>query len=151
MCLRFKRLFERCLVVFFAAFCSLSHSLAFAEYTISLDRDALETGATRGLPRVSKIIDPSGNEIVGYSSNIALVVGVSQYTNGWNVLPGIEEDVVAVRKALEEHGFDVEEVMNPNGSELRETFFNFVFEHGYDPDARLLIYFCGPRSHDDAA
>ena len=43
-----------------------------------------------------------------YVESHALVIGVSNYTNGWPKLPGVIGDVSAVRDALETHGFNVQ-------------------------------------------
>jgi hypothetical protein len=44
---------------------------------------------------------------VVYSDSPALVVGISQYTNRWDYLPGTVRDATNVANALESHGFKV--------------------------------------------
>ena len=54
---------------------------------------------TRGIRKVE--IKTKAGETVGlYSESHALVIGVSNYTNGWPKLPGVIGDVSAVRDAL---------------------------------------------------
>ena len=52
----------------------------------------------RGIRKVE--IKTKAGETVGlYSESHALVIGVSNYTNGWPKLPGVIGDVSAVRNA----------------------------------------------------
>src|SRR5262245_38655474 len=43
-----------------------------------------------------------------YTESHALVIGMSRYTSGWRVLPGVESDMEPVRAVLQAHGFVVE-------------------------------------------
>ena len=68
--------------------------------------------AERGIKRIE--IKTVAGETVGlYEESHALVIGVSNYTGGWPKLPGVRDDIVAVRKVLEEQGFGVVVVENP--------------------------------------
>ena len=75
---------------------------------------------TRSVRKVVKIKSPLGEDVsVLYKESHALVIGVSEYTK-WKKLPGVLEDITAVRKALEEHGFEVKVVKNPkNRNEIK--------------------------------
>ena len=53
------------------------------------------------------IRDRSGKQVGLYENSYALVIGVSDYTNGWPVLPGVKKDVAAVKEALERHSFNI--------------------------------------------
>ena len=59
-------------------------------------------------PRGVKIVirDKSGEQVGLYENSYALVIGISDYTNGWPDLPGVKKDVVLVKEALEKHGAD---------------------------------------------
>ena len=83
---------------------------------------------TRGIRKVE--IKSSSGEIVGlYEESHALVIGVSNYTNGWPKLPGVRGDVSAVRNALENHGFEVQVVENPaDYNALDEAFTSFLIK-----------------------
>lgn len=111
--------------------------LVFAVFTLPL------SAAKRGIKRVE--IKTTSGEIVGlYEESHALVIGVSDYTAGWPKLPGVRDDIVSVRKVLEEQGFGVEVVENPkNREELEQTFNQFIRKHGRNPENRLLFYFAG--------
>jgi len=101
-------------------------------------------GTQRGLVRIkAKQPDNSIAEIELYRGSHALVIGVSQYNNGWPRLPGVVEDVNAVKSKLEGNGFTVTTVMDPNALQLKQSFENFISQYGNDPDNRLLFYFSG--------
>ena len=99
--------------------------------------------AERGIKRIE--IKTVAGETVGlYEESHALVIGVSNYTGGWPKLPGVRDDIVAVRKVLEEQGFGVKVVENPkNRIELEQAFNSFIQTHGRKPNNRLLFYFAG--------
>jgi len=80
-----------------------------------------------------------------YSESYALVIGVSDYTNGWPSLPGVKTDVALVKTALEANGFTVTQVLNPTSLQLQAAFSDFIKNYGSDahPNARLLFYYAG--------
>lgn len=85
----------------------------------------------------------NGEEVHLYKSSHALIVGVSNYTNGWPSLRGVMKDMAAVKDALEEQGFHVITVIDPNFEELGNAFSSFISKYGMDPDSRLIFYFAG--------
>lgn len=98
--------------------------------------------ATRGIIPV-KIYDKKGKHVGLYKESHALVIGVSNYTNGWPQLPGVMEDVAEVKKILSRLGFAVTELINPTRDELNKAFESFIDKYGLDKDNRLLFYFAG--------
>jgi hypothetical protein len=78
-----------------------------------------------------------------YSESHALVIGASDYTNGWPSLKGVKADVEQVRQALARQGFDTHVVMNPTRIQLEEALRDFESDYGEIQEARLLIYFAG--------
>ena len=78
-----------------------------------------------------------------YAESHALLIGVSDYTNGWPRLRGAKEDIPAVKTALEAQGFVVEVVTDPDRRALDDAFLSFISRHGQKPDNRLLFYFAG--------
>ena len=82
-------------------------------------------------------------EVNLYDASYALVIGVSDYTNGWPDLPGVRDDLVAVSTALDKQGFRVTPVLNPTQRELREAIGKFIGAYGQRASHRLLIYFAG--------
>ena len=87
---------------------------------------------------------PNGEQIELYKGSYALVIGVSDYQdNAWADLSSVSQDVNAVSEALQGHGFEVTQVLNPTESDLIAAMDDFIDNHGYDKDNRLLIYYSG--------
>ncbi len=100
-------------------------------------------GAKRGIRKV-EIKTKSGETVGLYAESHALVIGASNYKNGWPKLPGVIDDVYAVRDALEMHGFIVHIVEDPaDYNALDDAFTSFISKYGRKPDNRLLFYFSG--------
>ncbi len=97
---------------------------------------------SRGVHQVT-VHDTEGHEVVLYEQSHALVIGVSNYDSGWPDLPGVRSDVRRVVEALEEHGFDVALLENPNRQGLDRALREFVAAKGQREHDRLLIYFAG--------
>ncbi len=98
------------------------------------------TAQDRGVGQVD-----SGAEALSgplYEESHALIIGASQYQH-WEPLPGVVDDVKAVKDALIELDFNVLEVRDPTREELETTLFEFANEHGKNYESRLLIYFAG--------
>ena len=113
-------------------------SLAFSLICLCLSSLCHAT-PTRGIKRVVK----NGNQVLLYEESHALVIGVSRYTGGWPVLPGVEQDIRDVKAALEKHGFKVTTVLDPDKTELDQAFGTFINRHGKGANNRLLFYFAG--------
>jgi len=98
---------------------------------------------TRGVKRVE--IKTTAGEAIGlYEQSHALVIGVSDYTNGWPKLPGVKKDVKAVVATLKQQGFRVTLVNNPKDRRaLEDAFTRFIDRYGLKPGNRLLFYFSG--------
>jgi Flp pilus assembly protein TadD len=86
---------------------------------------------------------PAGIDAKMYDGSFALVIGDSDYTNGWLPLPGVARDVKKVRDALMKLGFQVKLLTNLKQVELDQALRQFVDEHGQDPGNRLVVYFGG--------
>ena len=86
---------------------------------------------------------PGRSAVDLYDKSYALLIGVSDYTGGWRPLPGVKDDVRAVKDALVRHGFLVSEIPSPTRAEFDRSVRDFVAEHGQRPNDRLLVYFAG--------
>ena len=84
-----------------------------------------------------------GESIQLYNKSYALVIGVSNYTNGWPTLTGVMKDVSDVKSVLESQGFQVVTVLDPKHEELINAYRDFINHYGLDPENRLIIYFAG--------
>jgi Tfp pilus assembly protein PilP len=89
------------------------------------------------------IVANDGVQIGAYESSYALLVGVSDYTNGWPDLNSVPSELSQVETLLKQRGFEVIKVMNPTSNELEDAFRDFVDEYGLDAANRLLFYFSG--------
>jgi hypothetical protein len=98
--------------------------------------------AQRGIVPVP-VIDKAGNQVGLYRGSYALIIGVSDYTDGWPDLPEVKEDLIAVGNVLEQIGFQVYKSLNPKRNELEGVINSFISTHGYEKDSRLIIYFAG--------
>jgi len=78
-----------------------------------------------------------------YGGSYALIIGNSEYTNGWRKLPGVLDDVKAVETALKNQGFEVEKIFDTSRDSFRFRLEFFINKHGLKADNRLLIYFAG--------
>ncbi|WP_457576800.1 SUMF1/EgtB/PvdO family nonheme iron enzyme [Desulfomarina sp.] len=97
---------------------------------------------TRNMRRLV-VKDSNGKNVSSFEGSYALVIGVSNYTNGWPGLPGVKKDIRLVREALEKKGFQVTVLKNPDGASLEDGFEKFIEQYGSKEDNRLLIYFAG--------
>ncbi len=121
-------------------FCLVSSSFISAQET--------KQETTRGAGVVSVTVQDGKNEkdIKFYDGSYALVIGISKYTNGWDELPGVLEDVQDVKKAFEGHDFKVETAINLTSEELKKRIETFIADYGIEKknqNNRLIVYFAG--------
>ncbi len=101
----------------------------------------LLTAQQRGFKSIGIVVDGVASEL--YSQSHALVIGVSDYNNGWSDLPGVARDVEQVKNILEGHDFNVVMVKNADSKEIKQAFDNFISKYSRDYNARLLVFFSG--------
>ena len=87
--------------------------------------------------------DNEGKSYSLYKNSYALIIGVSNYTNGWPKLPGVVNDVEIIKNLLGKHGFQCQTMMDPDNLQFRKAIDDFINKYGYDTENRLLIYFAG--------
>ena len=95
----------------------------------------------RGIKVINITINNTSQEF--YKQSHALVIGMSDYKNGWPNLPGVKNDVQVVKKALEKQDFKVVLLENATKVELDKSISDFISEYGQGAENRLLIYFAG--------
>ncbi|MBT7408362.1 MAG: SUMF1/EgtB/PvdO family nonheme iron enzyme [Methylococcales bacterium] len=88
------------------------------------------------------IKNPHGESIAMYDNSFALLIGASNYQH-WPQLPGVKKDITAIRKSLKKSGFTIEQVIDPDAAELKNSINRFISQHGHKKNARLLFYFAG--------
>jgi uncharacterized caspase-like protein len=99
--------------------------------------------AQRGVGVMKTNPDGSKQEVKLYDGSYGLVIGNSEYPEGWNRLGGVKKDVVAVRDILERHGFKVEVEENLTTERFETRIRKFINDYGFDRDNRLVIYYAG--------
>lgn len=97
---------------------------------------------SRGI-NVVTVSDGSGKTFALYERSYALVVGISEYSNGWPKLHGVKKDVQLLILALEKHNFHITLAENPTSSQLPQIFHNFINTYGMDLKNRLLFFYAG--------
>jgi len=95
----------------------------------------------RGMKPVQVNIE--GTSTTLYHQSHALLIGVSAYSAGLPPLPGVVEDINLVKSAMENSGFNVVTVMNPDNAGLQKAFTSFISKYGQGANNRLFIYFAG--------
>jgi tetratricopeptide (TPR) repeat protein len=85
----------------------------------------------------------NGEVVVSFSESHALIIGESEYNNGWRRLPGVKDDVVAMEALFKELGFTVKTIQDANSRDLRNGIEDFFNAYGFNQDSRLILYFAG--------
>ncbi len=89
-------------------------------------------------------VKTSDGELVPlYDNSYALVIGVSEYTNGWPNLEAIPDEISRIERVLKNKKFSVTKVLNPTSRELKNSIEGFFDKYGYDENNRLLVFFSG--------
>ena len=98
-----------------------------------------------GRSRGALVLTPTDTKkpVTLYSKSHALVIGIDEYTGGWNPLRNAVNDAQAVAKELGARGFQVTLKTDLKTFELDQAFRSFLTVQGADPEARLLIWFAG--------
>ncbi len=85
----------------------------------------------------------SGTTFPLYQQSYALLIGISNYNNGWPALPGVTNDLYKIRTALEKQGFSVMAIWDPEKDQLDDAITDFIKNFGQDRSNRLVIYYAG--------
>jgi len=48
-----------------------------------------------------QVVTPDGTKVAQFGEAHALIIGESAYNNGWRRLPGVKDDVVAVKRLVD--------------------------------------------------
>ncbi len=96
---------------------------------------------TRGFTPI-KVTQANANGNL-YKYSYALIIGESNYTNGWQRLNGVKTDVQAVKTVLEQHGFYVVVKENLTSNNFDKEIKSFIATYGQEVNSRVLIYYAG--------
>lgn len=77
-----------------------------------------------------------------YKYSYAIIIGESNYEK-WNKLPGAKADVEAVEKALKEHGFTVNTLIDPTLADFNKAINDFKEKYDRLNPSRFVLYFSG--------
>ena len=94
--------------------------------------------STRGV----RVVTKAGNNLFLYKDYHALVVGVSDYEK-WPDLPNAVKDAKEVASVLNEFGFEVTLLTDPDSLELNNALRRLAHETGKEENRALLFYFAG--------
>jgi hypothetical protein len=100
-----------------------------------------EADVSRGLKPLS-ITDEQGQKVT-FNEHHALIIGNSHYSGAWDPLPGVVNDVAAVKACLEKQGFDVQVEMDQTKQGLADVLDAFIEEKTQREDSRIVIYYAG--------
>jgi len=78
-----------------------------------------------------------------YKGSYALVIGMTNYSNGLPSLMGVSMDMSDVKQALENQGFKVILKLDVDLQEMDDAFSSFISTYGQDFNNRVLFYFAG--------
>ena len=106
--------------------------------------DALAQEFAKGAHRQPlQAITTQGESLDLYRQSHALLIGVSDYNNGWSKLPAIPEELDHLEQELIRKQFNVVRLSNPDARELKQGITDFIDQYGYEPENRLLFFFSG--------
>nr|NQU90901.1 caspase family protein [Bacteroidota bacterium] len=119
----------------------MKYTCHFLLFQFLLLLPGLTDAQQRGFQQINLTVNGQATSL--YSGSHALVIGVSDYTNGWSDLYGVKSDVNRVKAALEKQGFNVVLIEDPTNVELKAAFDSFISKYGRLLNNRLLVYFSG--------
>ena len=86
-----------------------------------------------------------------YSGYHALVIGASDYRNGWPDLPNAVQDARQVSRMLEDLGWDVDLLENPTGKTLSLALNKLIVDAHEDREKAVFVWFSGHGHTIDGA
>jgi hypothetical protein len=90
-----------------------------------------------------QVVSNDGSTITELRTHKALIIGNSNYSNGWQPLLGVQDDVKAVSECLAGQGFDVQVETNLTRLRMDEVLTDFISNKGQDESSRVLFYYAG--------
>ncbi len=120
-------------------FLKISVAIGFAAYLVS--GSAIKAQRNAGEIRIT---NQAGESVILYEQSHALIIWVSKYQHSsWSSLEAVPKGARLLEEALRQRGFNVVVAANPTSQKLRDVVNNFIGEHGYDKNNRLVIFFAG--------
>ena len=94
--------------------------------------------ATRGI----QVVSQEGQALYLYKDYHAVVIGIGDYDH-WPNLPSAVRDAEEVAGKLEELGFKVKLIANPDSRQLKSTLSEIARRLGTEKNRALLLYYAG--------
>ena len=91
----------------------------------------------------AKTATGSSREIPLYSGYHALVIGCSNYTQGWPSLPNAARDAQSIGQMLKDMGWEVNLVIDPDTSTIEDSLYQLITGPGKKQDRGILIWYSG--------
>jgi hypothetical protein len=82
----------------------------------------------------------SGETEILYDQSVALLIGGTEYSHGWNSLHSVQSDLENVAAALREQGFDVKPILLNESAENIGRALRQITTDTFSKNSRLLVY-----------
>lgn len=115
--------------------------MLFVTAVIIFTLDAV--AATKGIGPRPVSGDPEITYSDLYDNSYALIIGASNYRNGWPALASVSRELDELEALLRFKEFHVVRVDDPDAGQLKSSVEQFANKYGFDRKNRLLIYFSG--------
>jgi hypothetical protein len=135
-----KNIFPGFFVVFIQIIVMLSIILADGNIQVLADNRGFSATVTINPTRQS--IKSYNETIKSYNESHALLIGVSNYIH-WPVLEQVQKEMATVKAVLENQGFKVTIIADPDNKTFENAFKSFINKYGFNVDNRLFFYFAG--------
>jgi tetratricopeptide (TPR) repeat protein len=110
-------------------------------------KEAAERATKEAIGRLAKVesakLVPDDIQQLLYHRGHALLIGVSDYTTGWDKLPTVKDDLRRLEEALKPSFDTVETVLSPTVEQIRVKIREFFQGRWNSLDERLFIYYSG--------
>jgi len=120
--------------LFHSAVLLLLQVLLVVSTTVSADE--------KGLERI-QYFDKDRNPISTDFQNYALLIGISDYTEGWQDLKNVQNELDQVEKTLKNKGYKIVRKKDLDSKKLKGAFEEFIKDYGYKKNNRLLFFYSG--------
>lgn len=97
----------------------------------------------RGLIIKTKLSSGEIKNFQLYNSYYALIIGCSQYQNGWQALPNPVNDAKEIASLTQSLGWETEVLKDPSSKTLKRKLNQVIYGPGRERDKAILIWFSG--------
>src|SRR5207248_2563337 len=94
-------------------------------------------------PELLAVRPDNGREEQLYSESHALLIGESNYLNGYKSLPHVQDEMLRLGDTLHSHNFHALYYADVPSDQLIDVIRDFAERFGHIPKARIVIYLSG--------